>query len=103
MPGKKRPIVQAIAKIAVMNEIGIDISQQESKRLDRYLGEPFDFVITVCDDANDACPVFLGGGERKHWSIPDPSAVSGSESERLDAFRAARDELRGRIASELFC
>ena len=56
-----------------MAELGIDISGQESKTLDRYLGEPFDAVITVCDQANEACPVFLGATERLHWSFPDPS------------------------------
>jgi arsenate reductase len=87
--------------IAVMNELGIDISGQTSKTLERYLGEPFDEVITVCDDANDACPFFPSARHRRHWSIPDPSAVAGSDAERLAAFRAARDELKRRIETEL--
>jgi arsenate reductase len=87
--------------IAVMGEIGIDISRQQSKALDRYLGEPFDEVITVCDDANATCPVFPGVAKRRHWSIPDPSAISGSDEERLDAFRSVRDDLRARIEREL--
>jgi arsenate reductase (thioredoxin) len=58
-------------------------------------------VITVCDDANDACPVFPGPVQRRHWSIPDPSAVQGDEDARLAAFRATRDDLEGRIRSEL--
>jgi arsenate reductase len=87
--------------IAVMAELGVDITAQQSKTLDRYLGEPFDEVITVCDGANDACPVFPGAGSRRHWSIPDPSAVEGSDAERLAAFRAARDELHARIEREL--
>ncbi len=87
--------------IAVMHELGIDISGQESKTLDRYLQEPFDEVITVCDSANASCPVFPGARHRRHWSIADPSGVQGSEAERLTAFRRARDELRRRIETEL--
>jgi arsenate reductase (thioredoxin) len=86
--------------IAVMNELGIDISTHESKTLDRFLGEQFDEVVTVCDDANEACPIFPGA-RRRHWSIDDPSRVAGSETERMTAFRSARDELRQRIETEL--
>ena len=77
----------------------MDISAQESKTLERYLAEPFDLVITVCDDANEACPVFPGAKDRLHWSISDPSRVEGEG--RLAAFRQARDELRARIEGEL--
>jgi len=87
--------------IAVMAELGIDVAAQESKTLQRYLDDAFDEVITVCDDANETCPVFRGARHRRHWSIGDPSAVSGSDAERLVAFRRARDELRRRIESEL--
>src|SRR5215203_1078071 len=87
--------------VAVMAELGIDIATQESKTLDRYLGGAFDEVITVCDDANEACPVFPGARHRRHWSIDDPSAVVGSEEERLAEFRRARDELSNRIEMEL--
>ena len=87
--------------IAVMHELGIDISGQESKTLDRYLQAPFDEVITVCDSANESCPVFPGARHRRHWSIDDPSGAQGSEHERLAAFRRARDELRERIETEL--
>lgn len=87
--------------VRVMQEIGIDISNQESKTLDRYLGTSFDLVITVCDAANAACPVFLGGGTRLHWSISDPTAGVLSEDARLAAFRAARDDLRVRIEDAL--
>src|SRR4051794_11118428 len=59
--------------ITVMNEIGINISTHESKTLDRFLGEQFDEVVTVCDDANQACPIFPGARRRRHWSIDDPS------------------------------
>jgi arsenate reductase (thioredoxin) len=84
-----------------MDEIGVDISGQESKTLDRYLGEPFDFVITVCDDANEACPFFPGATTRLHWSLPDPSAAKGSEEEQLAVFRSVRDAIRDRMQVEL--
>jgi arsenate reductase (thioredoxin) len=87
--------------IAAMGELGIDISGQESKTLERYFNEPFDEVITVCDDANEACPFFPGARHRRHWSIDDPSQVKDSDKERLAAFRKARDELRQRIEREL--
>ena len=84
-----------------MAEIGIDISGQESKTLERYLGEPFDYVITVCDDANEACPFFPGARKRLHWSLEDPSRAEGSEEERLAIFRRVREKIRERIAKEL--
>ena len=84
-----------------MAEVGADISRQESKTLDRYLNEPFDYVVTVCDSANEACPVFTGAKERYHWSFPDPSGAIGNEEERLAVFRAVRDEIRARIEGEL--
>lgn len=85
--------------IGAMRELDVDISAQESETLDRYLNEPFDYVVTVCDDANEACPVFPGAKERLHWSLPDPSAIAGEE--RMEAFRAVRDRLEGLIRSEL--
>lgn len=85
--------------ISVMTEIGVDISSQESKTLERYLEEPFDYVVTVCDDANEACPVFPGAGERLHWSFPDPSRVEGEK--RIAVFREVRDEIQARIEDEL--
>jgi arsenate reductase (thioredoxin) len=87
--------------IQAMDEIGIDISQQESKTLDRYLDQAFDAVITVCDQANETCPVFFGAKRRMHWSFPDPSAVVGTPVEQLTAYRQARDGLRERIEQEL--
>ena len=87
--------------IAAMAELGIDISGHSSKTLERYLSEPWDEVITVCDDANDACPIFPGKAHRRHWSTPDPSGVQGDDAARLAAFRAARDSLRARIEAEL--
>jgi arsenate reductase len=87
--------------LRVMGELGIDISGQESKTLDRYLGEPFDYVITVCDDAKKACPFFPGAAQRLHWSLPYPAAAEGTEDERLEVFRSVRDRLRDQIEGEL--
>jgi arsenate reductase (thioredoxin) len=87
--------------IRAMDELGIDISGQESKTLERYLGDPFDYVITVCDDANEACPVFPGARRRLHWSFEDPAQATGREEERLRVFRSIRDEIRERIEGEL--
>jgi arsenate reductase (thioredoxin) len=87
--------------IMAMEEIGVDISRQESKTLDRYLNEPFDYVITVCDDANEACPFFPGAQGRLHWSFEDPSRAEGSEEERLAVFRSVRDRIGERVQAEL--
>ncbi len=84
--------------IQAMAEVGIDISGQQSKTLDGYLGQPWDEVITVCDQANDACPVFSGGKHRRHWSFPDPSRVTGTEEERLAAYRQVRDAIGEQVA-----
>jgi arsenate reductase (thioredoxin) len=98
--GKEATRVRPLA-IRAMDEIGIDISHQESKSLDRYLEEPFDYVITVCDEANEACPIFPGAKNKLHWSFEDPSQAEGSEDERLAVFRRVRDEIRERIEQEL--
>ncbi len=87
--------------VQAMAELGIDISLQESKTLDWYLNEPFDLVITVCDDANEACPYFPNAKERRHWSFPDPSAVRGDDLTRFAAFRVVRDAIRERVEREL--
>ena len=83
--------------IAVMGEAGIDISGHHSKSVEEFLGQDFDFVITVCDNARETCPVFPARTRRIHWSIEDPAAVNGSAEERLDAFRHARDELQEKL------
>jgi arsenate reductase len=87
--------------VRAMAEVGVDISGQESKTLKRYLGEPFDYVVTVCDEANEACPFFPGAKNRLHWSLEDPSQAEGSEDERLAVFRRVRDEIGERIEQEL--
>lgn len=86
---------------AVMQEAGVDISSHTSKTLDEYIGQRFDYVITVCDQAAEACPVFPGGGQRLHWSFSDPSAAGGTGQERMEVFRAVRDSIRRRIEQEL--
>ncbi len=87
--------------IEVMRELDIDISGQQSKTLDRYVGEPFDKVITVCDTAAEACPVFPGAREQLHWSFPDPSQATGSPEAQRAVYRAARDAIRAWLEGEL--
>ncbi len=87
--------------VQAMAEEGIDISLQESKTLERYLTEPFDLVITVCDEANETCPYFPNAKQRRHWSFPDPSAVVGDDEAKFAAFRFVRDRVRERIEREL--
>jgi arsenate reductase (thioredoxin) len=87
--------------IRAMDEIGIDISGQESKTLERYLDESFDYLITVCDDANEACPFFPGAANRLHWSFEDPSRARGSEEEQLAVFRSVRGRIKDRVQAEL--
>ena len=87
--------------IAAMAEKGIDISGQRSKHLDEFVGQELDYVVTVCDNAREACPFFPGAPEQIHWSIADPSAVEGEEATRMHAFRVASDDLMTRIRSLL--
>jgi arsenate reductase len=81
----------------VMAEIGIDISGHRSKCLDEFSGQSFDYVITLCDDANEKCPLFLGGVERIHMGVEDPSLRFGSEAEIITEFRRVRDDLKSRL------
>lgn len=85
--------------VKAMAEVGIDISARHPKHLERYLREHWDYVITVCDRANEECPFFPGGGKRIHWSFDDPAAAVGDEEARLQVFRRVRDEIRDRFAS----
>ena len=80
--------------IAVMNEVGIDISSYRSKHVDEFAGQTFDYVLTVCDNAKESCPVFFGKAVRLHHSFNDPAAVEGTDEKRLGVFRNVRDELR---------
>jgi arsenate reductase len=81
----------------VLDEAGIDHSWARSKSMTEFLGRPFDHVITVCDDAAEACPAFPGPAKRTHWSIPDPARATGSEDEVLLMYRSTLADLRQRI------
>jgi arsenate reductase len=87
--------------IAVMTEIGVDLSGHRSKSVDEFAGEPLDLVITVCDSARESCPVFASRARRLHWPFEDPAAVQGSEETRLAAFRKVRDQIREKIRTFL--
>lgn len=83
--------------ISVMQEIGIDISSHRSKSVDEFMGQEFEYVITVCDNANQRCPVFPGETKRIHWSFEDPGAAQGDETARLAVFRRVRNQIRQRL------
>jgi arsenate reductase (thioredoxin) len=83
--------------IRVLRELGIDWSHARSKSVTEFLGDPFDAVVTVCDDAREACPVFPGARRTLHWNLDDPSRVEGSEDEKLEAFRRTADEVAVRL------
>jgi arsenate reductase len=87
--------------IKVMAELGIDISEQaghRAKGIEEFESEPpMDLVVTVCDEAAEECPYFPRARQQEHWGFPDPSAVTGSEEERLDVFRRVRDAIASRI------
>jgi arsenate reductase len=84
--------------VSVMAELGLDISSQRNKSVDELVDEHFDVVVTTCDEAKKACPLFPGAFEMFHWGIADPAAVEGDEERRLEAFREARDELWAHVA-----
>jgi arsenate reductase (thioredoxin) len=94
--GSKPSSVNPLA-IAVMDERGIDIRSHRSKHLNEYLAQPFDYVITVCDNAAETCPLFPGPARRIHWSFPDPAAVQATEAERLASFRQVRDDIETQL------
>ncbi len=83
--------------IEAMRERGIDITGQRSKSVDEFAGQEFDYVITVCDNAREHCPVFPGKTERIHWSFDDPAKAEGDEEAVLAVFRRVRDEIEGRL------
>jgi arsenate reductase len=83
--------------IRAMDEVGIDLRGHASKTLDGFLAQRWDYVLTVCDRAAEACPVFPGPARRIHWSFEDPSAAGGEEPERLAAFRRVRDQIAERL------
>jgi len=83
--------------IRVMAELGIDIRGRRSKSVDEFRGQEFRYVVTVCDNAKESCPVFPGVSERVHWSFEDPAGVEGTEEERLAEFRRVRDQIAARV------
>ena len=91
-PSEVRPLA-----VRAMREVGIDIAHQRSKSVDEFTGQKFDYVITVCDNANQQCPMFPGNSKRIHWNIEDPASAVGGEEERLKVFQRVRDELRERL------
>ena len=95
-PGQVRP-----EAISVMRELGIDISRHRSKSVDEYAGQPFDYVVTVCDNAKESCPIFPGHAARLHHNFEDPAALDAPEQERLALFRRVRDEIRHYLALTL--
>lgn len=96
--GTKPSFVRQEAIIA-MRELGVDLSSHRSKSVDEFRDASFDYVITVCDNANESCPIFPGKAERIHWSFEDPAAVEGDEETRLGSFRKIRDQIAGRLRS----
>jgi arsenate reductase (thioredoxin) len=84
--------------IQAMREVGIDISGHRSKSVDEFAGQHFDYVITVCDNAKESCPVFPATTKRIHWSLEDPAAVQGSEEQRLTEFRRIRAQIRTHLS-----
>lgn len=91
-PSRVRP-----EAIEAMSDIGIDISSHRSKSVDEFLDKPFDYVITVCDNAKESCPIFPGNVERIHWSFDDPAAFEGMDEEKLTEFRRVRDLIRVKL------
>jgi arsenate reductase len=83
--------------IEAMREVGIDISNHRSKSVDEFTGQEFSYVITVCDNANEQCPIFPGDTKHIHWSFVDPAAAAGDEAARLAVFRRVRNEIQQRL------
>ncbi|HLK31913.1 MAG TPA: arsenate reductase ArsC [Terriglobales bacterium] len=92
-----RPTALHPDAVLVMREAGVDIAGQRSKNVSEFLERPFDFVITVCDSAHQACPYFPGDVQRLHWSLADPAAATGSHEQRLAVFRQVRDQIAQKI------
>lgn len=89
-----RPSLVRPEAIAAMKELGVDITSHRSKSVDEFAGQSFDHVITVCDNANESCPIYPGHTNRIHHSFDDPAAIQGSDEQRLEAFRLVRDQIR---------
>jgi arsenate reductase len=83
--------------IKVMAEVGVDISEHRSKSAMEFIGQEFDYVVTVCDNAKQTCPVFPGHYEKLHWSLDDPAEAEGSEEDKLRVFRKIRDKIKDNV------
>jgi arsenate reductase (thioredoxin) len=94
--GLQPSVVHPLA-IEAMREVGIDISGQQSKDVAGYLGHHFAYIITVCDRAQQNCPIFPGPSIRKHWPIEDPATAEGTQDERMVGFRKVRDDIEARV------
>jgi arsenate reductase len=92
-PGVVNPLT-----VGALSEIGIDWSDARSKSVSDFLDQPFDYVVTVCDQAREACPVFPGGRVRLHWGFEDPAVAPGTDDERLAVFRRVRDQISAQVA-----
>jgi arsenate reductase (thioredoxin) len=87
--------------IQAMQEMNIDISEHKSKSLEQFQNQPFDLVVTVCDNAKESCPVFPGAKTTLHWPFQDPADATGTEEEQMTVFRRVRDEIRDKIETHL--
>ena len=85
--------------IQAMQELGVDLSTAQSKHVDQFAGEKFDLVVTVCDNAKEACPVFVGSPKAFHWPFDDPAHAEGTDEQKMAVFRRVRDEIREKIAA----
>ena len=92
-----RPVGLNPEAVRTMRELGIDISGHRSKTVDEFAGRSFDWVVTVCDSARQACPVFQASTVRLHWDLEDPAAARGSDEERMRVFRTVRDQIAGHV------
>jgi len=87
--------------VRAMQELGIDLSANESKSLEQFRDEPFDLVVTVCDNAKESCPVFPGARKTLHWPFDDPAHAKGDDEQKMHEFRRVRDEIKARISQYL--
>lgn len=96
--GTQASFVHPLA-IEVLKEIGIDISRQRSKNLSEFDGQSFDYVITLCGDANETCPIYIGGAKKTHIGFDDPAKATGTKDEMMREFRRVRDEIREKLTA----
>ena len=89
-----------LLSIKTMQEAGVDISGQNSKSVKEFMKKQFDYVITVCDNAKQTCPVFPGKHEKVHWNLEDPAEAQGTDEERLNKFREIRDRIKQKVEEQ---